>query len=249
MLSPTKLEIQSFLENIPSIPKIIGTINLTEKITAEEVEQAIKRLHPGKAPGYDGLTADFYIHFTEDISDHLALVFNQILQDGSLTESQKLAIIILLFKKGDLLMVTNYRPISLTNCDYKLLAYILVGRMEECLPMIIHLSQTAYMKGWFIGMNIRFVQDAIMDMVKNNKETVVLFLDFKKAFDSVNHLFMLTLLHHMGFPPLFVAWIMTLYKQVSSCIRHKNWLTESFYLGRGVCQGCPLSCHLFNLVG
>ncbi len=146
-------------------------------------------------------------------------------------------------------MVTNYRPISLMNCDYKLLAYILVGRMEECLPMIIHPSETAYMKGHFIGTNIKFVQDTIMDTVNNNKETVVLFLDFKKAFDSVNHLFMLMLLHHMGFLPLFVAWIMTLYKQVSSCVRHKNWLMESFYLGRGVCQGCPLSCHLFNLVG
>ncbi len=97
VLSPTKLEIQSFLENTPSIPKIMGTINLIEKITTEEVEQALKRLHTGKAPGYNGLTADFYIHFTEDISDCLALVFNQILQDSSLIESQKLAIIVLLF--------------------------------------------------------------------------------------------------------------------------------------------------------
>ena len=212
VLSPTKPEIQSFLDNIPSIPKIIGTINITEKITAEEVELVTRRLHTGKAPSYDGLTADFYIHFAEDIYDCLALVFNQILQDGSLTESQKLAIIVLLFKKGDPLLVTNCRPISLTNCDYKLLAYILVGRIEEHLPMIIHPSHTAYMKGCFIGTNIKFVQDAIRDTVKNNNETIVLFLDFKKAFDSVNHLFMLMLLHHMGFPLLFVAWIMTLYK-------------------------------------
>ncbi len=78
---------------------------------------------------------------------------------------------------------------------------------------------------------------------------IVLFLDFRKTFDSVNHLFLFTLLSHMGFPPEFVAWITLLYTNAHSVVKHNNWLTEPICLWRGIRQGCPLSYHLFNLVG
>ncbi len=78
---------------------------------------------------------------------------------------------------------------------------------------------------------------------------VVLFLDFRKAFDTINYTFLLLLLTHMGFPPEFVLWISIFYSNCSSVVHHKNWLTKSFPLNRGICQGCPLSCYLFNLVG
>ncbi len=141
----------------------------------------------------------------------------------------------------------NYCPISLTNCDYKILAYILMGRLDDFLPNIIHPNQTAYMKNRFIGTNIHSVQDVMSDSVSSG--TIVLFLDFHKAFDSVNHLFMFTLLAHMGFPPEFISWIALLYTHASLVVKHNNWLTKPFNLLCGVCQGCPLLCHLFNLVG
>ncbi len=87
----------------------------------------------------------FYKYFLEDFSDILSLVFNVIFEVEELSLSQKLAIIILIIKKGDTQQVANYRPISLTNCNYKILAYILVGRLEEFLPSLIHSNQTAYM--------------------------------------------------------------------------------------------------------
>ena len=111
------------------------------------------------------------------------------------------------------------------------------------MPEIIHSNQTAYMKNRFIGTNIRSVQDVIA-----NQDCIVLFLDFCKAFNSVNHLFLSYLLLHIGFPPLFVCWIFTLYCNAQSMVRHKRWLTEKFQLLHGVHQGCPLSCHLFNLI-
>ena len=153
----------------------------------------------------------------------------------------------MIFKKGDSQLVTNYRPISLTNCDYKILAYILVGRLEDFLPSIIHSNQTAYMKNWFIRTNIWSVQDVISDSV--NTGVVVLFLDFCKAFDTVNHTFLLLLLTHMGFPPEFVLWITIFYNNSLSIVYHRNWLIESFQMRWGVHQGCPLSYYLFNLVG
>ncbi len=52
----------------------------------------------------------------------------------------------------------------------------------------------------------------------------------------------------MSFPPNYIAWVLLLYTNASLMICNKGWLSETFLLGRGVRQGCPLCCHLFNLV-
>ena len=103
------------------------------------------------------------------------------------------------------------------------------------------------MKSRFNGTNIWSVQDVIS--TSRDTGIIVLFLDFRKAFDTVNHLFLVTLLAHIGFPSEYVAWISLLHAKAESAVRHKNWLMRKFPLLQGVRQGCPLSCHLFNLVG
>ncbi len=137
----------------------------------------------------------------------------------------------------------------MTNTDYKILAYILTNHLQPHLSALISSQQTAYMKGCFIGTNIRSVQDFIYFLVVNGKDHVVLFLAFKKAFDSVSHHFLFLLLEHIGLPALYIECICIMYSNASSVLWHKNWLTPKFSLGRGVWQGYPLSCHLFNLVG
>ncbi len=84
---------------------------------------------------------------------------------------------------------------------------------------------------------------------QNKKEWVVLFLNFCKAFDSVSHIFLFTLLSSMGFPPSYMAWVTLKDSQVESMVRNKGWLSSHLFLKCGVRQGCPLSCHLLNLVG
>ncbi len=138
--------------------------------------------------------------------------------------------------------------ISLTNCNYKILAYILTMYLEELLPSVIHPNQTAYMKSHFIGTNIHSVQDVISHKTNSNG-SIVLFLDFHKAFNSVNHVFLFTLLLHMGFPPEYVAWVSLLYTNAVSIVKHKNWLTAPFPLCHSVCQGCPLSFVQFGWSG
>ncbi len=104
----------------------------------------------------------------------------------------------------------------------------------------------AYMKKRFIGTNIRSVQDVITNAPHTG--IVILFLDFRKAFDSMNHLFLFTLLTHIGLPAKYIIRINILYHQSESVVQYKNWLSVPFVLGCGVCQGCDLLCHLFNLV-
>ncbi len=243
-------EIKEFLNSIPSLPKVLeGTDDLISVISSDEVEAAIKQLWTGKAPGSNGLTADFYKHFLVELAPILAKVFNDIFENKKLSAAQCLAIIILLFKKGDKQLLNNYRLISLTNTDYKVLAYILSNRLEKHLMVIISSQQTAYMKGQFIGTNIRSIQDFIDHTIVEGADHIVLFLDYKKAFDSISHHFLFALLDHIGLPHQFVEWVKIIYTDACSVLRHKNWLAPKLSLQRGVQQGCPLSCHLFNLVG
>ncbi len=84
----SETEIRAFLSGITLLLQVRHCIDaLTAPVTEEEVTEAIKKLHPGKSPGSDGITSEFYKHFQEDIAPILALVFNESLDLGELTPS------------------------------------------------------------------------------------------------------------------------------------------------------------------
>ncbi len=146
-------------------------------ITEAEVLDAIKKLNLGKAPGPDGFSPDFYEHYSYVLADLLAKFFNEILNNNSIPYSLKQAIIVLFFKKGNEFLLGNYHPISLTNFDYKILAYVLTARLQLSFSTIIHPSQSAYLKGRFIGTNICKVQDTVEVIKWEDLDLVIIFLD------------------------------------------------------------------------
>ncbi len=119
-----------------------------------EVLDAIKKLNNGKVPGPDGFSPDFYKKYAPILANVLADFFNEILASGLIPYSLKQAIIVLFFKKGNEVLLGNYHLISLTNFDYKILAYVLTSRLQPSFATVIHSSQTAYLKGKFIWTNI-----------------------------------------------------------------------------------------------
>ncbi len=85
------------------------------------------------------------------------------------------------------------------------------------------------MKGKFIGTNVRKVQDAMYCIASNPEyNSIVLFLDFCKAFDSVSHDFMMKLMAKMGYPNSIFDWISIIYKNSVAMVRHKGWFTAEF---------------------
>ena len=104
-----------------------------------------------KAPGSDGLTIEFYKTFWQEISGLLVDSFNESFDLGYLSHTQNISILSLIFKKGNPEELRNYRPISLTNVDYRILAFTLAQRLQNVIGTVVSCNQTGYIKGRSIG--------------------------------------------------------------------------------------------------
>ena len=173
--------------------------------------------------------------------------YNEAFENNKLSDSHRRAVITLIFKKGERELLKNYRPISLTNCDYKILAFVLASRLQKVIHLLVSNEQTAYIKQRFIGENIRLLEDIMQYAEENNIPGTLLFLDFEKAFDSLEWHFMFKTLERFNFGPIFRRWIRILYIEPTALIKFNGWLTEEITLTRGIRQGCPISALLFIL--
>ena len=152
-----------------------------------------------------------------------------------------------MFKKGDNLNLDNYRPISPLNVDLEILSYVLPQRLNNLLPKIINEDQTGYVKNRFIGFNLRQIQD-ITDYADLYKiEGAIIFIDFSKAFDSLEWDFMFGTLKHFRFNESFISWVKTLYSDIQTCVMNNGWVPENFKNSRGIRQRYSLSALLFVL--
>ena len=95
----------------------------------------------------------------------------------------------------------------MTNCDYKILAFILARRLQAFINNLVSEDQSAYVKGRYIGINARTILDIFEFCEENEKDGVLLFLDFQKAFDSVEWNFIFSVLKTFYFGPNFIRWI------------------------------------------
>ena len=214
----------------------------------DECEDAVKNMKPNKSPALDGLTSEFYKCFWDDIKLMFYDALKSIYDNKEMSFSQRLAVITLIHKKGDKKLLKNYRPISLTNTDYKIIAFVFARRLQTIIDKLISNSQTAYVKGRFICLNARLILDIFDFCEENNCDGILLFLDFEKAFDSVEWNFLVKSLVKFNFGPEFKAWIKILYCNPIFRVKNNGWVSRTCNLSRGIRQGCPISALLYLFV-
>jgi hypothetical protein len=113
---------------------------------------------------------------------------------------------------------------------------------------VIHEDQVAYLKDRYIGQNIRLIFDIMEHTKDNNMPGILTFLDFEKAFDTINWDVIQDALNTFGFGNYIRKWVKTIYNNTEACVTNNGFSSTYFNLERGVRQGCPLSAYLFIMV-
>ena len=158
-----------------------------------------------------------------------------------------IAIVTLLEKHGkDQSYLENWRNISLLNLDYKLLTKVLANRVKRVPPLMVENCQTGYMKDRSISDSIRLVQDVVHYTEITQSPGVLLTVDFKKAFGSIDWKFIIEALKRHDFGPVLINWVNIIHTDISSCIYNNGTTSRYFSLYRGVRRVIP--CHLTYLL-
>lgn len=110
--------------------------------------------------------------------------------------------------------VANWRPITLLNCDYKILTKAIALGLQRHIPSLIHPDQKGFMQARCIGNNIRIIEDSINTICAEESEGMALALDFSKAFDSVRWEMIYIALEFFNFGPNFIELIKTLFVDI-----------------------------------
>ncbi|CAH2221638.1 reverse transcriptase [Pelobates cultripes] len=220
---------------------------LVSEITIEEVTESIQQQNKCKSPGPDGLTAEFYQQFCDLLAPHLTEVFNESLAQGLLPPSMRTSALILLSKPNvlDTADVGNWRPISLLNVDRKVLAKILMKRVQGLARRVLSTSQYCSIEGRTVFDAVFEVREALEKCRDGERGIYLLALDQSKAFDRVDHRYLWSVLRKYGLPGKFVNWIITLYRGAESFALVNGWRGRTFRIRSGVRQGCPLSPLLY----
>ncbi|KAJ2984424.1 hypothetical protein NUW54_g10519 [Trametes sanguinea] len=150
-------------------------------------------------------------------------------------------------EKGELSQIVNYRPITLLNTDYKLLTKVLALRLASVATDIIHPAQAGFMPGRRLRDQTQLAKVVIEWTEVAEVNGALVALDQEKAYDKIAHDYLWAILDKFGIPKQFSNIVKALYGQARTSVAINGVTSEPYVIYRGVRQGDPLSCLLFDL--
>ena len=152
-----------------------------------------------------------------------------------------------LFKKKDPTEISNYRPITLLNTDYKLLTKVLAIQLMNHVKRLIHPDQAGFIPDRSIFDHIRLAKAILNYAEATEEDGAILALDQEKAYDKIRHDYLWKTMEAFNLPPPFINTVKILYSNARTQVAINGVLSEPFQVKWGIRQGDPLSCPLFDL--
>ena len=231
-------------DNVPSVPV---REELDDVIHIEEVRKVVKQMKCNKASGGDGIPADMYKHGGTTLVHHLHRLFLKIWDNEEVPQEVKDASIVTIFKKGSRTECGNYRGISLLSVAGKILAKVLLNRLQPLSESIIPETQCGFRPGrgtTDMSFSARQVQEKCREQ---GRDLCLAFIDLTKAFDSVNREALWACLAWLGCPPKFVSITRKLHEGMKGCVLYDGDQSGSFNINTGVTHGCVIAPTLFSI--
>ena len=218
-------------------------------LSVEEISNSLKSMKHGSAPGGDGIPVEFYKVFWVHLKEPLMNCYKFSFEQSILPPSERIGVIALFHKGSELAAdnLNNWRPISLTNVDYKILAKAMSIRINRVINKLIGMQQVGFMKGRNISLIHRQIDDLLNIQRRNNAAGILLAIDFRQAFDAISIECILNGLKIFGFGDTFIKWIRILNTERLACVKNGGYISDTFTMNNGVRQGCPISPQLFIL--
>jgi hypothetical protein len=243
-----KEAIQRITRHIPSLVTPEKNEALMRPITQEEVDQAVKGMPSGKAPGPDGFTTDFFHHCWELIREEVWQVIEESRTSGQVLSSLNATFLTLILKEERVTHPKQYRPISLCNVIYKIITKVIATCLKPILPFVISKEQAGYVEGRQIMDNVILAHEVIHSLKMTKIPGMLIKLDLSKYFDRVSWQYLRSMLESFGFDSQWVNWILNLTSSAFFSILVNGVPSQPFSPSRGIRKGDPLSPFLFVLM-
>ncbi len=219
---------------------------LNARLVVDELREALESLSKHNCLGQDGLTPTFFLKYWDLMKFELCAAFQRILDMGQTPKCITNGLIYLIPKgDGPSEDIRKWRPITILNTSYKILAKAISRRLQGFMPEIIHASQTGFIKQRSIFDNIFTFWEATSLAMKQNQKLAVLLLDFEKAYDRVDWNFLEGTMLCLEFDKSWIFGISALYRNAYSRVILAGDVGNSFLITRSVRQGCPLAPFLY----
>ena len=242
-----------FLELIEKESEIITQICeekiIHKEVTIEEVNTAIKQLNTNKAHDYFGLTAENFIHASNQLIEHLKQLINLCFHFCHIPDLLKIGTLFPVFKrKGDIKNSRNYRGITITPTYSKIIEKIIKEREKSK----ILLSQNPLQKGFTENSTPLLCELFIEEFERESKDlklpVYIAMLDGNSAFDVVIQANLIRRLFQIGISKQSVLLLQNLYQNAKSYIKWNGQISEEFFIiEQGVRQGGALSADLYKV--
>ena len=236
---------------LPDFLEGLGCLNqesqegLIKHLSYEEITYIVrKECDNNKSPGLDGLPYELYQVTWDIIGQDFAKVLQVQLQRISLVESDRHGATRVCSKVNGVPDVSELRPITLLNCDYKILSKSFVKRLCPVMPQIIKSGQLCSVDEKNILFGIANIVSSLDYIEAHKVPAYMVSLDMFKAYDRVLRDYMEKVMVAMKFPDLFIQWIRMLHEGATTCFL-LNFLTEPMKIVFSIRQGDPLSMILY----